>query len=26
LGIVRPVDAISYKGTLYLSGQYGSIK
>ncbi len=26
LGIIRPLDAISYKGRLYISGQYGSIK
>lgn len=26
LGIIRPIDAISYKGKLYISGQYGSIK
>lgn len=26
LGIVRPVSTISYKGVLYLSGQYGNIK
>ena len=26
LGIIRPLDAISYKGKLYISGQYGSIK
>lgn len=26
LGIVRPVNGISYKGNLYLSGQYANIK
>ena len=26
LGIVRPLTSISYKGNLYLSGHYGSIK
>lgn len=26
LGIVRPLSTISYKGVLYLSGQYGNIK
>ena len=26
LGIVRPLTSISYKGNLFLSGQYGSIK
>lgn len=25
-GIVRPISAISYKGSLYMSGQYGNIK
>lgn len=25
-GIVRPITAISYKGLLYMSGQYGNIK
>ena len=26
LGVVRPLSTISYKGVLYLSGQYGNIK
>jgi len=26
LGIVRPLTSISYKGNLFLSGHYGSIK
>ena len=25
-GIVRPITAISYKGLLFMSGQYGNIK